>query len=136
MVVRLLARWAVAARLGRHPELGLALAWSPDGKRIAYSFGEEGVYLLRVSASAVGRRSCPVALGAHKNVLSTRVRIVLQIVQTSQRVTTLRTTITKLGGPITIRRRCQPCRGTLSAHHRHRVTRSRPDRSRARALRW
>jgi hypothetical protein len=30
-------------------------------------------------------------------------RVVLQIVQTSQRITTLRTTITKLGGPITIR---------------------------------
>src|SRR6266487_1899018 len=64
----------------------------------------------------------PVALGAQKNVLPTRVRVVLQIVQTSQRITTLRATITKLGGPITIRPRCQPRRGTLSAHPRHGVT--------------
>src|SRR5436190_1093701 len=64
----------------------------------------------------------PVALGAQKNVLPTRVRVVLQIVQTSQRITTLRATITKLGGPITIRPRSQPRRGTLSADHRHGVT--------------
>src|SRR5205823_1808122 len=71
---------------------------------------------------AIGRRSCPVALGAQKNVLPTRVRVVLQIVQTSERITTLRATITKLGVPITIRPRSQPRRGTLSAHHRHGVT--------------
>src|SRR5206468_7855774 len=45
-----------------------------------------------------------------------------QIVQTSQRITTLRAPITKLGSPITIRPRSQPRRRTLSAHHRHRVT--------------
>jgi hypothetical protein len=45
----------------------------------------------------------------------------LQIVQTSQRITTLRATITKLGSPITIRRRFQPRRGTLGAHPRHGV---------------
>jgi hypothetical protein len=71
---------------------------------------------------AIGRRPCPVALGAQKNVLPTRVRVVLQIVQTSQRITTLRATITKLGSPITLCPRSQPCRGTLSAHHRHVVT--------------
>src|SRR5947209_17757643 len=71
---------------------------------------------------AIGRRPCPVALGAQKNVLPTRVRVVLQIVQTSQRITTLRATITKRGGPITIRPRSQPCRGTLRAHRRHGVT--------------
>src|SRR6266542_100395 len=37
-------------------------------------------------------------------------------------ITTLRATITKLGGPITIRPRSQPRRGTLSADHRHGVT--------------
>jgi hypothetical protein len=71
---------------------------------------------------SIGRRPRPVALGAQKNVLPTRVRVVLEIVQTSQRITTLRATITKLSGPITIRRRSQPCRGTLGAHHRHVVT--------------
>src|SRR5436309_1918532 len=71
---------------------------------------------------AIGRRPCPVALGSQKNVLPARVRVVLQIVQTSQRITTLRATITKLGVPITIRPRPQPCRGTLSAHPRHGVT--------------
>src|SRR5206468_11167420 len=71
---------------------------------------------------AIGRRPCPVTLGAQKDILPTRVRVVLQIVQTSQRITTLRATITKLGGPITIRPRPQPCRGTLSAHPRHGVT--------------
>src|SRR5207253_8681089 len=71
---------------------------------------------------AIGRRPCPVTLGAQKNVLPTRVGVVLQIVQTSQRITTLRATITKLGGPITIRPRSQPRRGTLSAHPRHGVT--------------
>jgi hypothetical protein len=62
---------------------------------------------------AIGRRPCPVTLGPQKNVLPTRVRVVLQIVQTSQRITTLRATITKLGGPITIRPRSQPCSGTF-----------------------
>jgi hypothetical protein len=71
---------------------------------------------------AIGSSPCPIALGAQKNVLPTRVRVVLQIVQTSQRITTFRATITKLGGPITLRPRSQPRRGTLSAHHRHGVT--------------
>src|SRR6266576_1220736 len=71
---------------------------------------------------AIGRRPCPITFGAQKNVLPTRVRVVLEIVQTSQRITTLRATITKLGGPITIRPRSQPRRGTLSAHPRHGVT--------------
>src|SRR6266508_4979056 len=67
---------------------------------------------------ARARRPC----GAQKNVLPTRVRVVLEIVQTSQRITTLRATVAKLGGPITIRPRSQPRRGTLSAHPRHGVT--------------
>jgi hypothetical protein len=71
---------------------------------------------------AIGRGSCPIALGAQKNVLPTRVRVVLQIVQASQRITTLRASITELGSPITVSPRSQSCRGTLSARHRHGVT--------------
>src|SRR5205823_1528518 len=70
---------------------------------------------------AIGRRPCPITFGAQKNVLPTRVRVVLEIVQTSQRITTLRAAVTKLGSPITIRPRSQPCRGALTAHHRHGV---------------
>src|SRR5881394_3739881 len=43
----------------------------------------------------IGCRSCPVAFGPQKNVLPTRIHVVLQIVQTSQSVTTLSATITK-----------------------------------------
>src|SRR5207249_10560896 len=39
--------------------------------------------------------------------------------QPSQRITTLRATITKRGRPITILRRSQPRRGTFVAQHRH-----------------
>src|SRR6184192_982926 len=49
---------------------------------------------------AIGRRPRPVTLGPQKNVLPTRVRVVLQIVQTSQRITTLRATITTLGSKV------------------------------------
>src|SRR5438270_72919 len=62
----------------------------------------------------------PIALGPQQNVLPTRVRVLLQIVQTSQRITTLRATITKRGSPITILRRSQPRRRTLVAQDRHR----------------
>src|SRR5205085_7483566 len=68
----------------------------------------------------IGRRPRPIALGPQQNVLPTRVRVLLQIVQTSQRITTLRATITKRGSPITILRRSQPRRRTLVAQDRHR----------------
>jgi hypothetical protein len=71
---------------------------------------------------AISRRPSPVAFGPQKNVLPTRLGVVLQIVQTSQSVTTLCATITKLGSSITARRRFQPRRGTLGANHRHGLT--------------
>src|SRR5207247_2508214 len=68
----------------------------------------------------IGRRPRSIALGPQQDVLPTRVRVLLQIVQTSQRVTTLRATITKRGRPITILSRSHPRRGTFVAQHRHR----------------
>src|SRR2546423_14903659 len=82
----------------------------------------------------IGRRPRPIALGPQQNVLPTRVRVLLQIVQPSQRITTLRATITKLSSPITILPAYQPRRRTFS-RSTDTAARSRLDRSRARALR-
>src|SRR5215213_9104958 len=50
--------------------------------------------------SAIGRRPRAVALGPQENVLPARVRVVVQIMQTSQRVTTPCATIATFGSPI------------------------------------
>src|SRR5439155_19405552 len=63
----------------------------------------------------IGRRPRSIALGPQQNVLPTRVRVLLQIVQPSQRITTLRATITKRGSPITIIRASQPRRRAFVA---------------------
>ena len=68
---------------------------------------------------SIGRRSRPVAPRPRENVLPTRVRVVLQIVQTSELITTLRATITKRRSPIALLRRSQPRRGTLVTYGRH-----------------
>jgi hypothetical protein len=70
----------------------------------------------------IGRRSLSIALRSQHNVLPARVRVVLQIVQTSERITTRRATITERGSPVTILCRSQPRRGTLVAQPRHGVT--------------
>src|SRR6266550_3473740 len=72
--------------------------------------------------SPIGRRPRPVALGPQENVLPARVRVVLQVMQTSQRVTTLCATIATFGSPITIGRRLRPRGCTLGAQIRNGIT--------------
>jgi hypothetical protein len=69
--------------------------------------------------SSIGRRSRPVAPRSRQNVLPTRVLVVLQIVQTSELITTSRAAITKRRSPVALLRRLQPCRGTLLTYGRH-----------------
>jgi len=57
---------------------------------------------------SIGRRSRPVAPRPRQKVLPTRVLVVLQIVQTSELITTSRATITKHGSSIALLRRSQP----------------------------
>src|SRR5207247_663428 len=67
----------------------------------------------------VGRRPRPVPPRPRQDVLAARVRVVLQIVQTSQRITPRRAAITKRGRPITLLRRSQSRRGALIAYCRY-----------------
>jgi hypothetical protein len=67
---------------------------------------------------SIRRRSRPVPPRPDQDVLATRVLVVLQIVQTSQLITTSRAAITKRRSPITLLRRSQPRRGTLIAYRR------------------
>ena len=68
---------------------------------------------------AIGRRPRPVALGPQENVLPARVRVVVQVMQTSQRVTPLCATIATFRCPITIGRRLHPRVCTLGAQIRN-----------------
>jgi hypothetical protein len=65
---------------------------------------------------SIGRRSRPVAPRPRQDLLPTRVLVVLQIVQTSELITTSRAAITKCRSLITLLRRSQPRRGTLIAY--------------------
>jgi hypothetical protein len=67
----------------------------------------------------IGSRPCPIALGPQQDVLPARIRVVLEIVQTGELITTLRAAITKRGRPITLVRCSQPRRCTLVAHCGH-----------------
>ncbi len=55
----------------------------------------------------------PVASGPRHDVFPTRPQVVLEVVETSQRVTPLRATITKQGSVVTLLGGSQPRRGTL-----------------------
>jgi hypothetical protein len=70
----------------------------------------------------IGGRPRPIALGTQQNVLATRVRVVLKIVQTSQRIAPLRAPIAKRGSLITLLRRSQPPHGALVAQLRYGAT--------------
>jgi hypothetical protein len=64
---------------------------------------------------SIGRRPRSVTPRPRQDVLSARVLVVLQIVQTSQFITTLCATIAKRGSPIALVRGSQPRGGTLVA---------------------
>jgi hypothetical protein len=67
-------------------------------------------------------RTFAVTLGPQQNVLPSRLRVVLEIVQTSQPVASVRTAIAKHGSSITIVRRSPSRCGTLVAQTGHGVT--------------
>ena len=67
----------------------------------------------------IGGRPRPVAFGPDDDVVGARVRVTLQIVQTSQRITSLRAAVTKCGGAIAIIRSLNPPGATLVTQLRH-----------------
>src|SRR5205814_8740389 len=66
-----------------------------------------------------GAGSRPARPRQRQDVPSPRVPVVLQIVQTSQFITTLGAPSAKPGSPITLVRGSQPCGGTLITYCRH-----------------
>src|SRR5207247_2607985 len=71
------------------------------------------------SLRSIGCCPRPVAHRPHQDVLPTRIRIVVEVVQPAELVTTLGTTITKRRSPVAFVRRSQPRGSTLVADRRY-----------------
>ena len=67
----------------------------------------------------IGCSPCPIALGPHDNVVGARVRVTLQIVQASHRITSVRAAVTKYCGAIAVIRHVEPRGSTLVTQLRH-----------------